>query len=66
MKKVEKAEAMDRTTSNINRAKEELYRAVRILEEEGLEKDAEQLYRMIIRIEKFQNKYNQFSIYNLG
>lgn len=38
-------------------AKDRLNRAVQKLEANGLKKDAETLFNMILRIEQFQNKY---------
>lgn len=42
---------------DFNEAKDRLNRAVQKLEANGLEKDAETLFNMILRIEQFQNKY---------
>lgn len=58
----EKAKAMDswEVANRINDAKDAMDRAVEQLENKGLYKDAETLSRMIFRLEKFQNKYNQW------
>ena len=52
-----KARVMNEVTYDINEAKRRMYMAVEHLEGKGLSKDAEQLYRMILRLEMFQNKY---------
>lgn len=58
----EKAKVMDswEVANRINDAKDAMDRAVEQLENKGLYKDAETLSRMIFRLEKFQNKYNQW------
>ena len=60
----QKKEAMDRTAYNLNQAKDRMYNAVYMLEAHGMWRDAEQLRRMILKVEQFQNKYDRFSIYN--
>ena len=62
MKRAEKEKVMNRASCAINRAKDEMNRAVHILEENGMDKDAETLYRMIIRLEMFQTKYDEFRL----
>lgn len=57
MKKEYKRESMDRTTDDLNRAKNCMARAAEDLERAGLLKDAEQLMNMVYRLEQFQNKY---------
>ena len=44
-------------SSNLNKAKDDIYEAVQYLEEKGLSKDAKQLMNYIFKIEAFQNKY---------
>lgn len=60
MKGIEKANAMNRTTSDLNKAKDDMYRAVQKLENEGLQNDADQLMKMIWKLEAFQNKYVKY------
>lgn len=57
MTRSEKHAIMRNTSCDINRAKDLLNSAVYELERGGLVKDAEQLYKMILRVESFQNKY---------
>ena len=64
MKIEEKRKAFEKASCDFNRAKDDLNRAVGILEEAGLDKDANTLFNMILKIEKFQNKYNEYSLYN--
>ena len=54
-----KSEKMKRADYDINVAKDRMYSAVQKLEEQGLTKDAEQLMRMIYKLEAFQNKYRR-------
>lgn len=57
MKIEDKIKAMNKTTCDLNAAKDRMYSAVCTLESYGLIKDADQLMRMIFRLESFQNKY---------
>lgn len=62
MKKCEKAKVMNRASEEINRAKDAMNRAVCILEEQGMPADAETLYRMILKLEMFQTKYDPYRL----
>ena len=42
---------------NLNVVKDRIYNASEFLHEQGLHSDAEQLMKIIFRIEAFQNKY---------
>lgn len=57
MTREQKYKVFREATYNFNEAKDRLNRVVQKLEENGLEKDAETLFNMILRIEQFQNKY---------
>ena len=60
----QKKEAMDRTAYDLNQAKDRMDSAVYTLEAHGMWRDAEQLRRIILKVEQFQNKYDRFSVYN--
>jgi hypothetical protein len=60
MKGIEKANAMDRTYCDLNKAKDDMYKAVQTLENAGLQNDADQLMKMIWKLEVFQNKYMKY------
>ena len=62
MKKSEKCKAMHKASYDINIAKDRLNRAVQTLESEGLFADAETLARMILRIEMFETKYEEYRL----
>lgn len=64
MTRERKAKVMDKASDAINRAKDSMYSAVQTLQDGGLYKDAETLMNMIYRLEKFQNKYEEGSLYN--
>lgn len=57
MTREQKYKVFREATYNFNEAKDRLNRVVQKLEENGLEKDAETLFNLILRIEQFQNKY---------
>ena len=57
MKKETKRRYMDQASCDINAAKDRMDRAASILAEAGMDKDAEQLMKMVYRLEAFQNKY---------
>lgn len=59
MKRAEKESIMSMADYDINMAKDMMNRAVQTLEENGLFKDADTLFRMILKLEMFQNKYNE-------
>ena len=59
MKKTRKFEIMDKTTYDLNEAKERIARSSRLLEAYELTKDAEDLMKIVYKIEAIQNKYNQ-------
>ena len=58
MKKARKLEIMNKTTYDLNEAKARIDYASRLLEEFGLTKDAEDLMKIVFKIEAIQNKYN--------
>ena len=58
MKKEKKQEVMNTTTGELNGAKDRIYEAVQKLQENGMNIEAEQLMKIIYRIEAIQNKYN--------
>ena len=58
MKKEKKREVMNSTTCELNGAKDRIYEAVQKLQENGINVEAEQLLKLIYRIEGIQNKYN--------
>lgn len=58
MTKAEKANTMEMTEYELNRAKSLMQEAVETLNEAGMTKDADQLLKMIYKLEAFQNKYN--------
>ena len=57
MTREQKYKVFREATYDFNEAKDRLNRVVQKLEANGLEKDAEILFNMILRIEQFQNKY---------
>lgn len=62
MKSSEKAKVMDRASYDIDVAKDRIDRAVSILEESGMTKDAETLARMLLKLEMFETKYDRYRI----
>ena len=58
MKKSEKTKHMNYASYSIDIAKDRMCLAAEYLQENGLEKDAEQLMKMIYKLEAFENKYN--------
>ena len=62
MKRAEKAEIMNHTMSDLNRAKDAIASAVFVLQAEGLERDAETLENMLYRLEAFQTKYDEYRL----
>ena len=58
MKKETKREVMNSTDCQLNGAKDKIYEAVQKLQENGMNIEAEQLMKIIYRIEAIQNKYN--------
>lgn len=59
MTKREKAIEFESATYRLERAKSVMIEAEDLLREAGLIKDADQLCKMITRLETFQNKYNR-------
>ena len=59
MTKTKKSEVFRGASYDFCEAKDRLNRAVQKLEANGLKKDAETLFNMILRIEQFQNKYER-------
>lgn len=59
MKREKKAEIFNewKINENLNVVKDRIYDASEYLHEEGLHSDAEQLMKIVFRIEAFQNKY---------
>lgn len=57
MTKETKNEIMNKTTYDLNEAKDRMYQGVQTLEDNGMIRDAETLMRMIYKLEAFQNKY---------
>lgn len=57
MKKEIKIDKFNSIVSDLNEAKDRIYKVVNDLEEAGLNRDAEQLIKMLYHIEAFQNKY---------
>lgn len=64
MTQAQKKDAMDRASYDLNEAKDRMDKAVYTLESHGMWRDAEQLRKMILRVEQFQNKYDRDSIYS--
>lgn len=64
MKREEKERAMDCISNDIDSAKYKMAKAADYLAEKGMLKDAEQLMKMVYRLEAFENKYNKYSLYN--
>ena len=62
MKKEQKQKVFDAAADDFNRAKDDLSRAYYILEANGLSKDAETLFNMILKIERFETKYDEFRL----
>ena len=58
MKKEKKQEVMNSTICELNGAKDRIYEAVQKLQENGMNIEAEQLMKIIFRIEAIQNKYS--------
>lgn len=58
MRKNEKETIMNKTTYDINIAKDRIAKAAETLEAFGLEKDSEQLMKIVFRLEILQNKYS--------
>ena len=58
MRKTRKSEIMNKTTYDLNEAKERIARSSRLLEAYELTKDAEDLMKIVYKIEAIQNKYN--------
>lgn len=51
-----KAQAFNKVSDDINKAKDNMAKAAADLAEYGFDRDAEQLMRMVYRLEAFQNK----------
>lgn len=64
MTRKEKAEALNQVGYDLNIAKDRMYKSVVNLTSAGMAKEADQLMKMIFKLEAFQNKYNSYSIYN--
>lgn len=64
MTQAQKKDAMDKASYDLNEAKDRMDKAVYTLESHGMWRDAEQLRKMILRVEQFQNKYDRDSIYS--
>ena len=66
MKREEKERIMDCASNDIDSAKYKMARAADYLASKGMLKDSEQLMKMVYRLEAFENKYNQYSLHNIG
>lgn len=53
---MKKADAFNKVSDDINKAKDNMAKAAERLAEYGFDRDAEQLMRMVYRLEAFQNK----------
>lgn len=62
MTKKDKANAMNKCSNEINKAKDAMYRASEALLDAGLARDSETLFRMILRLEAFQTKYDEYRL----
>lgn len=62
MKREEKEHIMDCVANDIDKAKYNIDRAAEYLEEKGLVKDAEQLMKIIYKLESIENKYNKYRL----
>lgn len=62
MTKKDKEKVMNQHTSEINKAKDILYRVSDALLDAGLARDSETLFRMVLRIEEFQTKYDEYRL----
>lgn len=62
MTKKDKAQAMNKCMSEINAAKSAMQKASDKLLDAGLEKDSYTLYKMILKLEEFQTKYDDFRL----
>ena len=62
MTREEKERVMDCVSNDIDSAKYKMAKAADYLAEKGLLKDAEQLMKMVYKLEAFENKYNQYRI----
>lgn len=60
---MKRAEKFSEIVDDLNQAKDRIYSVVEELESEGFSRDAEQLMKMVYRIEAFQNKHNTSSLY---
>lgn len=58
MTRTEKQEVMEKTEYELNKAKLLMDEAVEILYDAKMFRDADQLLKMIYKLEDFQNKYN--------
>lgn len=58
MKREEKAQVMNRTSNELNKAKDEICKASEMLRMYGMDADAEKLMILVYKLEVFQNKYN--------
>lgn len=62
MTKMKKSEVFHEASYDFNEAKNRLNRVIHKLEENGLMRDADTLFNIILRIEAFQTKYEEFRL----
>ena len=62
MTKTKKSEVFHEASYDFKEAKDRLNSVVQRLEENGLVRDADTLYGIILRIEAFQTKYDEFRL----
>ena len=62
MKREEKRRIMDCVANDIDKAKYNMARAAEALESKGLAADAQQLMKMVYRLETFENKYEEYRL----
>ena len=62
MTKTKKIEVFHEASYDFNEAKDRLNSVVQRLEENGFMRDADTLFRIILRIEAFQTKYEEFRL----
>lgn len=62
MTKKEKAKAMNKISYIVNKAKSAMQDASDAMLDEGLEKDSYMVYKMILRLEEIQTKYDDYRL----
>lgn len=62
MTRKDKERIMNKFTSELNKAKHLMAEVSDGLLDEGLEKDSYTLYKMVLRLEEFQTKYDEFRL----